>query len=72
MLWLLHLAAMIFYLPALFVTIPLHIIVAVLEQRKDPAQPTPDTHVRCPDCREVVRKDARICKHCRTQLTPQA
>ena len=72
MLWLLHLAAVIFYLPALFVTIPLHIIVAALQQRKDPEQPTPDTHVRCPDCRELVRKDARLCKHCRTQLTPQA
>jgi hypothetical protein len=39
-----------------------------------PAEPseaiTPDTHVRCPDCRELVRKDARKCKHCGTALTP--
>jgi hypothetical protein len=28
------------------------------------------THVRCPDCRELVRKDARKCKHCGTQLVP--
>jgi hypothetical protein len=31
----------------------------------------PDTHVRCPDCRELVRKDARKCKHCGSSLTPQ-
>lgn len=30
-----------------------------------------DTHVRCPDCRELVRKDARKCKHCGTALVPQ-
>lgn len=33
--------------------------------------PNPDTHVRCPDCRELVRKDARKCKHCGTALVPQ-
>lgn len=31
---------------------------------------TPDTHVHCPDCRELVRKDARKCKHCHTTLVP--
>lgn len=33
---------------------------------------TPETHVHCPDCRELVRKDARKCKHCHTALVPQA
>lgn len=32
---------------------------------------TPDTHVRCPDCRELVRRDARKCRHCNTALVPQ-
>ena len=32
---------------------------------------TPKTHVRCPDCREFVRKEARKCKHCGTTLIPQ-
>lgn len=32
---------------------------------------TAETHVRCPDCRELVRKDARKCKHCGTALIPQ-
>lgn len=35
------------------------------------AEPTPQTHVRCPDCRELVRKDARKCKHCGCGLIPQ-
>lgn len=29
------------------------------------------THVRCPDCRELVRRDARKCKHCGAALIPQ-
>jgi hypothetical protein len=28
------------------------------------------THVRCPDCRELIRKDASKCKHCGTKLIP--
>jgi hypothetical protein len=31
---------------------------------------SPDTHVRCPDCRELVLKDARKCKHCGCALVP--
>lgn len=30
-----------------------------------------DTQVKCPDCRELVLKDARICKHCGCALVPQ-
>lgn len=33
--------------------------------------PSPDTHVKCPDCRELVLRDARKCKHCGCSLTPQ-
>lgn len=29
------------------------------------------THVRCPECRELIRRDARKCKHCGTMLVPQ-
>lgn len=32
---------------------------------------TEKTHVRCPDCRELVRRDARKCKHCGASLVPQ-
>lgn len=30
-----------------------------------------DTHVKCPDCRELVLRDARVCKHCGCKLVPQ-
>jgi hypothetical protein len=33
--------------------------------------PSPDTHVKCPDCRELVLRDARVCKHCGCKLVPQ-
>lgn len=72
MFWVLHIAAVLFYLPALFLTIPLHIITSMMAGRTvETEAPTPETHVRCPDCKELVRKDARICKHCRATLNPQ-
>lgn len=43
-------------------------VVAVATDTGDIA--TPETHVRCPDCRELVRIDARKCKHCGTALIP--
>lgn len=48
------------------------LIVAVAGNLKEKAnEPNPDTHVRCPDCRELVLRDARKCKHCGTALIPQ-
>lgn len=35
-----------------------------------PDTPTPDTHVRCPDCAELIRREARVCKHCGCKLIP--
>ena len=35
-------------------------------------EPSARTHVKCPDCRELVLIDARVCKHCRCKLVPQA
>ena len=31
---------------------------------------SPDTHIKCPDCRELVKKDARKCKHCGCTIMP--
>lgn len=39
--------------------------------RPDPNAPTPETHVKCPDCRELILKDAHVCKHCGCKLVPQ-
>lgn len=44
-------------------------LLAVLPDRSE-ASPTPATHVVCPDCRELVRKEARVCKHCGARLVP--
>jgi hypothetical protein len=37
----------------------------------DDDKPTPNTHVKCPDCKELVIKDANVCKHCGCKLVPQ-
>ena len=34
------------------------------------ALPSPETHVKCPDCAELVLREARVCKHCGCKLTP--
>ena len=34
-------------------------------------QPTRETHVKCPDCAELVKREARVCKHCGCKLVPQ-
>ena len=35
------------------------------------AEASPATHVKCPDCRELVLHDAKVCKHCGCKLIPQ-
>lgn len=45
-------------------------LLIVLPDRSVNGTPTPATHVICPDCRELVRKDARACKHCGARLVP--
>lgn len=34
-------------------------------------RPNFDTHVKCPDCAELVLKEAKVCKHCGCKLVPQ-
>lgn len=31
---------------------------------------SPHTHLRCPECRELVRRDACKCHHCAATLVP--
>lgn len=49
---------------------PLIGLIILLLAGKKKNEPTPETHVKCPDCRELVLKEARKCKHCGCQLTP--
>lgn len=40
--------------------------------RSDSGEPiTPETHVRCPDCKELIRRDATKCRYCGCSLTPR-
>lgn len=32
---------------------------------------TPNSHVKCPDCAELVKREAKVCKHCGCKLIPQ-
>ncbi|MDY0748526.1 hypothetical protein SNE35_28760 [Paucibacter sp. R3-3] len=52
------------------VVIGLLMIIAGRKPPHDPEAPTAKTHVRCPDCRELVRMDASRCKHCQVALVP--
>jgi len=70
----LHFIAAMFGAVLLFVTIPLHLIYGAASSKPapDPNRPQPRTHVICPSCRELVRRDASICRFCRQGLVPQA
>jgi hypothetical protein len=68
----LHVLALLFGPVLLFITIPAHLIYAAVGSRKrEPNTPHPDTHVRCPDCKELIFKEAKVCKHCGCKLIPQ-
>lgn len=69
----LHFLALIFGVMWLAVTIPLHLFYNLMKRGQDrerAALPRPGTHVRCPDCAELVLRQARICKHCGCRLRP--
>jgi hypothetical protein len=70
----LHVIAALFAPVLLFVTVPLHLVYAALSTGNAVArraQPTPATHVRCPDCKELVHREANVCPHCACALLPQ-
>jgi len=60
-----------FLLGLLFSLLALIVVLVLPSKKTDPNAPTPETHVRCPDCRELVLKEARVCKHCGCKLIPQ-
>lgn len=55
----------------LFSLLALIAVLVLPSKKQDPNAPTPDSHVRCPDCKELVLKEARVCKHCGCKLIPQ-
>lgn len=60
-----------FILGALFSLLALIAVLVLPSRKPDPNAPNPDTHVHCPDCRELVLKESRVCKHCHCKLVPQ-
>ena len=62
----LHFLAVMFGLIGLFITIPLHIIYAVVANNNKPVNKS-TTRV-CPYCAEIVLKEASVCKHCNKDL----
>lgn len=61
-----------FLLSVLFTPVLMMILVLVLPNHATGDFVSDRTHVRCPDCREPVRRDAIKCKHCGSSLTPSA
>lgn len=45
------------------------IILLVSANRRSLAEkPNPTTHLKCPDCKELILKDARVCRYCGCKL----
>lgn len=60
-------------LAALFISPPMAaLLLIVMSLPSGPDQMTEKTHVRCPDCRELIRRDATVCAHCGCKLTANA
>ena len=47
------------------------IVLAIAGRPASTDAPRPDTHVKCPDCAELILKQAKVCKHCGCRLVPQ-
>lgn len=48
---------------------PFALVVAALPSLHTvPGTPSPSTHVKCPDCAELILIDAKVCKHCGCRL----
>ncbi|MBZ0105418.1 MAG: zinc ribbon domain-containing protein [Sulfuricella denitrificans] len=62
-----------FFILALLLSPLIGIIMALVVKShvSSDGQPAPsaNTHVKCPDCKELILKDARVCKHCGCKLT---
>lgn len=60
-----------FLLGLLFSLLSLLIILVLPSLKKAPEAPSDETHVKCPACAELIRREAVKCKHCGEAVTPQ-
>jgi len=65
---LLHIIASIFFAPALFVTIPIHILIAMNKTKSDNEAINSNDTKKCPYCAELVKKEATVCRYCSKEL----
>jgi hypothetical protein len=79
LLFVLHVVCLLFFAAGLLLTLPMHLIYAVVSSRNDRTRRAEEDAqrellqmVRCGECRELVRWDAVKCKHCGATLTPAA
>ncbi len=60
-----------FLLGLMFGPFALLVVILMPSLEPDKGAPSPKTHIKCPDCRELILRDAKVCKHCRCKLIPQ-
>ena len=53
-----------FFLLSVFLTPLVGILAAAFMPRIDSNAPKPGTQIKCPDCAELILKEAKVCKHC--------
>lgn len=66
----LHGGALLFYLPGLFATLPLHIIYAVISRKPPGAAEAPAGFTwPCPFCKETIQRGSTVCRWCRMPVS---
>lgn len=46
------------------------LILAIMSPVDLEARSGPETHMKCPDCAELILLDAKVCKHCGCRVGP--
>lgn len=65
----LHLLAVFFFWPGLFVTVPAHLIYDVLVRKKaSPQSEGTGSLLPCPKCARLIQSGATYCPHCGSDL----
>jgi hypothetical protein len=47
------------------------VVIALLKRVKEPGEPSPETHIACPDCKQLIKNDSTSCVFCNCKLIPE-